>query len=229
MKLNERIIQLTGPDLNWNFESGKPYFNTISYSPYKSRRINVDPFPCSQHNIELLTSHIEKIETAFPVGSCVRYYVFPFEIEGRTNAWASSMEVWDEEGKKKTPIESDIVFSGKRTIIHPAMTKYLVAHEYGHVVDKWIQHCMKKEKETNNDQEDIFHKEYADMRGIPMSVGYGGGRWIDAIVEIIADDFRIIVGKTDIDFYPHSCTHPLESPEVKKFWKAAFKKYSFKG
>lgn len=87
---------------------------------------------------------------------------------------------------------------------------------------------MEIELDSGKDMTTYFHDMYAEMRGIKNKKGYGGGRWTNSIVEIIADDFRIVVGETDPEFYPHKCPHPLGLTEVEEFWQMLHEKYSVK-
>lgn len=217
----------------WPF-SGEPHYKIKRELSGYSRNVKIDPFPCIVHNLDLMRERIEFIEAAFPIGALKRWLVLPYEVTERVNAWASHDYIWsngtDPEkdlAKKKNRLELFVVFSGKRSNIHPAMTRFLVAHEYGHWVDYWITSIMKEENYSND--EEIFRKKYAEIRGIPYvdDENYGGGNYHDSLAEIIADDFRIVVGGTDVDYYQHSCTHPLKDPNVVAYWGELREKYGF--
>jgi hypothetical protein len=223
----QKVIQKSPTDLIWPFK-GEPYIIVNKIADTYNRNVQVDPFPCGVHDKRLVEKFVGRIEQIFPTNAILQWAIIPFETCERTNAWAQSDSIWSAEAsiKQKHKIDCLIVLSGKRPIVHPAMTEYLVAHEYGHIVDYWITACMKEE--TGEREEDVFRKKYAEVRGIEYQSTYGGGRWVDNIMEVIADDFRIIMGKTDPDFYLHSCTHPLSEPRIINYWNELYDKYAIK-
>lgn len=224
----EKVIQKQPGDLIWPF-AGTPYFNVEKISDKYERHVEVDPFPCAVHNMETVCEHVARIESVFPTNELIQWIILPNETTNRTNGWAMKESIWsnDKEIEKKHKVECLIVLSGKRPIVHPSMTNYLVAHEYGHAVDYWITACMREETGAKSSSQP-FHEEYAKMRDVELKTEYGGGRWVDNIMEIIADDFRIIVSKTDQHFYPHSCTHPLKHGLIINYWDQMLEKYSIK-
>jgi hypothetical protein len=227
MNLNDRVISLTDGDLVWQFD-GKPYFSIRTPSQGHGTTVFVDPFPCYSPDRELVVKMVEKVEKAFPIRFPTIYGLLPFEVESRTNGTAYQNHQYNSENESLKigdayPFEGVIVLSGKRIPIHPAMMRYLVAHEYGHVVDYWIQYKRGLGSDTTTDTE------YAKMRGIDTNLKYYGGRtWHNAVGEVIANDFRIIVCGVESEFWPHECcVHPDKSPEAQKFWSDAVKEFSY--
>jgi hypothetical protein len=117
------------------------------------------------------------------------------------------------------PIDPLIIFSGKRIPIHPGMQRYLVAHEYGHVVDYNITYMRKKELNS-------MDEEYAKMRRIEPDQKMGGRKWHTNIGEILVNDFRIICCDIEPEFWPHQVSHPNDTPEVKKYWEEIKTQYA---
>lgn len=226
----KKFLKLDPKEVYWNFQhNSSPYFSIQSLFKSYPDSINIDPFPCSTHNMDLLKKHVTEVESKFKIHAPVRWIILPFETTCHTNATAYHYAIYNDKKpklKERYCFEGFVAMSGKRTIVHPAMTRYLAGHEYGHMVDYWITAQMNKGKEHAN--ENTFRRLYAEMRGLPFGGGYGGGRWIDNIGEIIADDFRIAVAGIDEDFYEHTCTHPLKSKKVIAFWKEMHKKYAVK-
>ena len=108
-----------------------------------------------------------------------------------------------------------IVISGKRIPIMPAMTRYLVSHEYGHLVETAL--VKAKRLDIN---------EYAKMRGCDSrnTEFYGGRTWHKAFGEIFANDFRIIVCDREPEFWPHPVCHPSSDKALIEWWIAQAEK-----
>lgn len=234
--MRSKIIVKKPEELIWPFE-GHPRYN-YNYEFHKyTRSIIVDPFPCTMHDPKLLAEEVEIIEDKFPIGSFLRWIILPHEVESRVNAWAQKDFIYTDDSeeqealKKRHKLDCAIVFSGKRSNIHPAMTKFLVAHEYGHIVDHWITACMKEELDSRDDR--LFEKTWCEFRSVKWKDDndYGGGRYRNSITEMIADEFRIVIGRVDIDIWQHdSIEHPLTNGgiECKNFWNGMKEKYAFK-
>lgn len=230
----EKVTVKNASDLVWPFGGNGPhYLQNLVVSKY-GRQIEVDPFPCTMVDEALVRSKIAEVEQKFPIGALVQWVIIPHEIKERCNAWAQRDWIYADQDnedemliQKKHRIEAFVIMSGKRSNIHPAMTAFLVAHEYGHCVDYWVTSIMKEERQTKD--EDVFRKEYAAMRGVVWNDRnvYGGGNYKDDIMEIIADDFRIVVAGQDADWYQHSVTHPLRDPAVVEYWHKLIEGYSF--
>lgn len=221
------IVVKKPEELIWDFCGEHPYYRVNKLSSDFYEDIKIDPFPCTSHNMEIIKKEVEVVERHFPIGSLLQWIIIPHEFISRSNAYASYEEIWRDERKEKNKLDAWIVFCGKRTNIHPAMTKFLVSHEYGHQVDYWITHCMMEEEKSND--RDIFRKKWAEVRGIEWSndEGYGAGRYHNSITEMIADEFRVVVMDRDTDFWQHDVYKP--DSKGKDFWFEMYEKYKFKG
>lgn len=214
MTLSERIIEIRAADLHWGFNEPAPHWKTRPRLAYIERK-PVDPFPCYPHNRAQVEEAAARVESLFPVRIPPLWYLTEFEDMGRTNGWASANEHWNTKGKERErDIEPYIVLQGKRIPIHPAMTRYLVGHEYGHVVQYFL------ERELGQAENDQFEKEYANLRGLAFRDDYGGGRWHTNTGEIVANDFRIIVARLEVEYWPHpEVEYPTENKAVRDFWE----------
>jgi hypothetical protein len=208
--IEDRVKLVGDNELQFDFDDAGPRFSLKNALLRHPHTVRVDPFPCYSHNYGIVLEEAIKIERAFPLGSKPYYFILPYETTGRVNGWCT-LETVDYE--KKTYVDV-IVLSGKRIPLHPAMTRYLVAHEYGHAVDHFI--CKRKGYKDYGTTE--FDKEYAKMRGIECVDTYGARKWHSNIGEIIANDFRICVGGVERDFWPHDVAHPDTLPKVHLFW-----------
>lgn len=219
MSGNLRVAHLAERDLVWPFR-GEPFWRTRPVLEGNwGRQEKVDPTPCYHHDLGLVTELLEQAAAAFPVGWPVTVHVSRWEDEGRTNGWASID--WAYRGKDEArEAEGIITLQGKRIPLHPAMTRYLVAHEYGHIVDSWL--CHQRDLEANG-----LDEEYAKLRRLPRSwrqhrADYGPGTWHRNVGEFIANDFRVLVAGQESEFWPHpGYPHPDDLPAVAEWWADA--------
>lgn len=154
------------------------------------------------------------MEKCFPLANLPDYYLLPFESVHRTNGWTWEDGIFESnrDARKPKEFESSIILSAKRIPIHPGMARYLVAHEYGHLVD-W---AVARRKGMSGG---AFRQMYIDTYRPDSNMGYGGGRWHANVGELIANDFRICVAKAEPEFWPHpGFMHPSLLPAVLEFW-----------
>jgi hypothetical protein len=193
--------------LCWPFDS-EPYF-IVSGGDYV-RHEKVDPFPGYAHSALLVENMCDDLNEVMPCGGQTDIYLPEWEGQGRTNGHECQQSYYDEKGR----FGATIVLSGKRIPIHPAMTRYLVTHEYGHVVEDWVQFTY-----------GVTNLRYAyckDLRAHEShSKYYGGKTWHAAPGEIFANDFRVVVAQAELDFWPHE---PVPFPydvKIQSFWHKA--------
>lgn len=215
-----RVVELDAGDLIWPFSDQGPHWCAETVIEAYRRVERVDPFPCYTHDVGLVRETLRAAARAFPVGVPVTVHVTPWESLSRTNGWASYQHSY-EDGR---PWEGTVALSGKRTPPHPAVTRYLVAHEYGHIVDYWL--CSQRLDARGN--WGTLDDEYATLRGLER-VTYGGATWHREVGELIANDFRVLVAQVEVDFWPHpGIAHPEDVPNVRAFWGEALASAAWK-
>jgi hypothetical protein len=221
--LSERFHILTTADLTWNMGTGNASYELMPWPEHQWSRhtVGVDPFPAYPHDSELMRQQIEYVEGVFPLHFPVTWYSLAHEKAGRTNGhhYGSRFSNKDPEGKDHDDRRSIICMWGKRTPIHPAMTRYLVAHEYGHAVQEhleWTANVKGSYYELND-----LEQRYAELRGVTEQIKKAsGGTWHADIGELFANDFRILVTRVEMEFWPHpGFARPEELPAIVQFWK----------
>jgi len=219
--LAKRIHVMTDADLDWSFENGNSRAKYRLNTPNQNWGYTcyVDPFPCYSMDRDLVECIAEQVERNFPVPFKPSYFILAHEFDDRCNGMASYNHIYLDGADRPMPIDPIIVFSGKRIPIHPGMQRYLIAHEYGHVVDYNITYMRKEEINA-------MDEEYAKMRGLSLDQKMGGRKWHTNIGEIMVNDFRVLFGNFEPEFWPHPVDHPNNSAVVKKFWDEMHAKYA---
>lgn len=217
--MNDRIFFKTHADINWPFD-GKPNV-LLDTKPY-SRSEEVDPFPCYSHPEALVRAEIAHVEKTLPLPYMPQWFILSHESTCRTNGWATDNKDYaynKEKGESKATLTPYIGMWGKRIPIMPSMTRYLIAHEYSHVVDYNLRHAMGV---------DSLGEEYAKVRGIEENQSYGALNWHNNIAEIFANDVRILIFNREREFWPHNVPHPTNNETYEKimpWFKEKFKEH----
>lgn len=214
------VSELMRDDIVWPFQ-GEPYVRIGS--GFRGHQIKIDPTPAYSHSLALATETLEHVSELFPVPWPVSVYLLPVEDHARTNG-ATYVDV-DYDGPKENDGSykgrvAAITASAKRIPIHPAMTRYLVPHEYGHVVEDWLN-----EQFGHQLYDAAILKAYSEVRGFEgSSREYGAGQWHATTSEVFANDFRVLVCRAETEYWPHPGTpHPSELGRrhpIVKWWAA---------
>jgi hypothetical protein len=206
------FVELTPADVIWPFDQkGEPY--VLVGGGKWPRRTPVDPFPGYAHDIALVRETAARVADVWPLPFPLRVYLLHYEIPSRTNGW-EQMDAGDYSTGKGKDWVCSIALIGKRTPPHPAMTRYLVAHEFAHaVVDALL---LARGEEPGKD---VVVEEYSKRRDLCPSPAYGGGTWHLKAEEVLANDWRILVAGVEVDFWPHpGVPRPEEVPGLREWW-----------
>lgn len=181
-----------------------------------------DPFPAYAHDLAAARAAAEHVAQICPPLYDVEIRLPDREEIGRTNGYSANAYVREYAGGEcvgKSPLGL-IVLSGKRIPPHPAMTRYLVGHEYGHHVC-WMLGALRG---AGHLQDDSWLPEYAQLRALPADEvrHHGaGGTWHDSISEIFACDFRIQALGIEPEYWPHpGIPHPHTVQGLTAWWAA---------
>lgn len=185
-----------------------------------------DPFPGYPHDADVAQGAADLVSACVPPLWDVDCYLADREESSRSNGHSNVHEGGHYEGDEWVKDEPSglIMLSGKRIPPHPALTRYLVGHEYGHNVEYMLNSLRGARHVSSCDD---LEREYAAMRGLPPeSVHHGeGATWHDSCCEILACDFRILACNVEAEFWPHpGIPRPELVPALKGWWDEALGK-----
>lgn len=223
-----QVVEFTREDVHWPFRSygsDLPYVMVGKTAQHRGWRIDVDPFPAYPHDAAVVRETAAQVAAAFPLRFPPTFYVLPHEEPARTNG--SQFEDTDHSAEPdelgRRPLRCGITLPAKRIPIHPAMTRYVVAHEYGHSVEAnlaWLK--QEKGKPDLYAAEQRIQEEYAALRGMDPGTTQAGGTWHAAVQEVFACDFRILVCGVEPEYWPHpGIARPEEVPAIVEWWQRA--------
>jgi len=199
-------------EAQWSFREREPRWGDGTW----------DPFPAYPHDLAVAIEAAAHVQRYCPPLWHVEMYLADREETGRSNGYSNVNQPQhrnDDGTWVKDPPVGLIVLSGKRIPPHPAMTRYLVAHEYGHNLAWMLGHVR-----GANLYDDDLMQDYAAMRALPPDgVHHGsGGRWHDSLHEVFACDFRIHVAGVEPEFWPHpGIARPERVDQLDAWWQQA--------
>lgn len=216
-------------DLRYGYDNKGPHWvaSPALQHSYPIRE-ECDPWgPCYTHDVTLVKKLLGECVAAAPLG-CVPVTVYVSQVEGlaRTNGWSRYDHVYCRDGEVPAwwsgaglkPWEGTIALAGRRVEMHPAVTRYVVAHEYGHLVDaalamaRWPGDASAFSK---------LHDEYRRLRRLERVSHYGAGTHHLEVGEVLANDFRTVVLGREPDFWAHPVTPGWKLKTVRRWWERA--------
>lgn len=196
----------------WSFNALEVH---VSHAGSGAIRVPVDPCPGFAHDLDLVRKELVYLQRVAPLPFPIKVAVMDRELLGRTNAQYHELFDWsDQQTGKRVGV---ILLSGKRLPMHPAMTRYLVAHEYGHAVEDWIRASRGGPKALETD---FRHAYIQTCRPTATNGPYGPEHWPDDAGELFANDFRLQVAGREEEYWPH-LGHERFPAEVTTWWAAA--------
>jgi hypothetical protein len=176
-----------------------------------------DPFPCYPHRRDVAEAVAANAASICPPLWDIDIYLADREETSRTFGYSDLAE--EPEAPRSPGL---ILLDGKRVSQHPAFTRHLIAHEYGHHL-AWMANSLRPGCEQIKHTA-AMEREYAALRGLPeTSLHYGGGgTWHASAFEIMACDARILVLGAEPEHWPHP---GIERPEgmagIRRWWDEA--------
>ncbi len=206
---NWNVRHIEQDDLTWAFRSGGPTWTG------PAGHAELDPCPAYQHGEHLVTETLAHVVEVAPTPWSGTVFICLHEETSRTNGWSSHSTRWDDEAEAWRVEEGVIFLGAKRIPPHPAVTRYVVAHEYGHQVNYMLA-------EQAGVEFGDFAREYGALRGMePSDRNYGAGTWHASPIEVFACDFRLVVAGVETEYWPHP---GVERPgrDVERWWSDHF-------
>lgn len=200
--MHPRVIQ--SPDPHWPFQAARPLLHVGGGR--QPRAVPLHPAPAYPHDAALVEKHLRHLEQCFPLPRPPIVYLPRHDGEGGVGAVTFDGAPLEHEADARgQPL---IILFAKPTPIHPALTRYLLAHEYGHAVADYLGRQHQGNGEPGRR---LMEAEYIELRGLPHAPRvYGPGTWHQDPEEIFANDFRILVAGQEVDFWPHEVPHPTD-------------------
>lgn len=202
-----QIVEKTAADVVWSF-TRPPKFSFGNWAGAE----DIDPTPAYAHDMNLVKFEVGQLDNLIDVPAT--FYVTHFEGTGRTNGWASTSTDYDGDRVNGKYVDKlyYVVLNGKRIPPHPAMTRYLVAHEYGHCIQYWL------ENRWGLNEGDLITAYNKAFRKVEAPAYYGPGTWHLTPGEHFANDFRICGAFKELEFWPHpGVMYP--SMHISQWWQ----------
>jgi hypothetical protein len=213
-----RVPALTVRDLDaltecrWDFRRGPEWIHPHGFP----MGATWDPFPAYAHQYAEAAATAHEVVDACPPLYDITILLADREDEGRTNGWS---HLDKHHGTADGAYQGVIMLAGKRIPPHPAMTRHLVGHEYGHHLE-WMLNLARGAK-TPYDQQ--VTDDYARARHLPATSAHhgDGGTWHDSVHEVMACDFRIHCG-IEPEYWPHpGVSRPEHIAGLARWWADA--------
>jgi hypothetical protein len=203
-------------DATWQFRDGAP----VWHDPVTGYQLaTFDPFPGYPHDQATARTAVAEVVRVWPPAWDITVYLADREDSSRVNGFSQLREPGRYVGDEwvTTAPAGTVVLSGKRIPPHPAMTRYLIAHEYGHHVE-WM---INQRAGARHLRSDDTARRYLTVRHLgDAALHHGdGGRWHSSVHEVLACDFRILVAGVETGFWPHpGIARPEEVPGLEAWW-----------
>jgi hypothetical protein len=202
-------------DLHWGYGEEPTIHPHRHFGDGKAYTVKVEPAPAYAHSAGQVEFLLYECNRLAPVCAPVTVNILHVSDRRGVNGWAQQQ--WEysachtpddcqcETSTGKTRNwDGVIVLSGRTTEIHPAIARYVVPHEYGHLVEDALG-LIRYGHEDTNDPAALLIREWASVRKIPEEVfNLPYGRLTHHLVptEIFANDFRFAIG-FETDWWPH--------------------------
>lgn len=214
------VVRITEKDIVWESSSSydqnpltMPKFN-IHRGDYKAA-VYVDPFPGYSHSASLVHQELAYVASRFPLPVPITVYLPVFDGLNRVNGCCFNGMGYEDDEKKW--INTSIVFYGKRIPLHPGMTRYLMAHEYGHAVQKFLE--IKAGILDEPSAKNPFIDAYCEVRQLEKE--NEKTKWHNSPQEVFANDFRILICRRETEFWPHiGIPRPSQVQGLQEWWLA---------
>ncbi|HWE81443.1 MAG TPA: hypothetical protein VG265_07320 [Gaiellaceae bacterium] len=196
----------------------------------------VEPMPAYGHDVDQVCALLERCHQEAPLCVPVSVNVLKL-VDGRgSNGWAQQRWCYDDDSRfaddeapaqrKYRNWDGVIVLSGKTTEIHPAIARYVVPHEYAHVLEDALGLIRYGDLSEHRSSEALM-REWAEVRGVDdrfFDLEYSVTNHHLQPCEVFANDFRRLIG-AEREWWPHDDVVPalgvLDTSPAGLWWDEA--------
>lgn len=219
-----QVVTVGYEDTHWNYGEKPTIQPRRFFGDGKGYQFKIDPAPAYSHDRALTEELLELCHERAPLCAPVTVTLLEVLDMRQTNGWAQQQF---EHYKCHTPDDCDcdvidvaedgtktkrrtrnwdgiICLNGRTTEIHPAVTRYVTVHEYGHIVEDALG-LIRHDEKGGMDAGARLIREWAKVRRIPESsfeLSYGVRTHHLMPNEIFANDFRHALG-VETEWWPH--------------------------
>jgi len=209
-----QVVSLGFEDIRWGYgddpviEPHKFFGNKRGYST------KIEPAPVYGHDIGRVEFLLDECHRLAPLCAPVSVNVMHVVDRRGSNGWAQQVFDYDchtpERCQCKTSTgktrnwDGVIALSGRTTEIHPAIARYVVPHEYGHIAEDALA-LIRYGHEDTSQPDALLIKEWAKVRRLPeecFRLSYGMTTHHLMPKEVFANDFRHALG-FETEWWPH--------------------------
>jgi hypothetical protein len=235
------VAEIGYSDIRWSYDSDPTVQPRKHFGNGLSHNTKVAPMPAYAHDVAQVRELLEECHEQAPLCAPVTVSVLHLLDARNTNGWAQQQweyyscyspakcecdVIADGEKKRSRNWDGVIVLSGRTTEIHPAIARYVVAHEYGHIVEDALA-LIRHDDGKSADAGRAVLREWAKVRRIPdeaFDLPYGPTTHHLIPSEVFANDFRFMLG-FETEWWPHhDVVPPLGSrgtARAQRWWEAA--------
>jgi hypothetical protein len=230
------VHELGFEEILWSYDSDPSIRPRKFFGDKLGYQTKIDPTPCHGHDLGLIEETLQRCHELAPLCNPVTVSILRLVDRRSSNGWAQQQ--WDSGGcytpddcqcdiieldgettkkKRRRNWDGIIVLSGRLTEIHPAIGRYVVPHEYAHILEDalgLIRH------DGDGDPGRRLLRDWAKARRIPQEafeLSYMPANHHLIPGEVFANDFRYWVAGAETEWWPHHdvCT-PLGARGTKR-------------
>lgn len=237
---SRQVVSLGFEEIKWGYGEEPMMEPRCFFGRGRGYSFKIDPAPVYGHDLGQIEELLEACHADAPLCNPVTVNVLRVSDKRGSNGWAQQnwsyhdchtpddcqCDVELPDGKtRRRNWDGVIALSGRTTEIHPAIARYVVPHEYGHIAEDAL--ALIRHDDGSADPGDALLSEWAKVRRIPQEffeLPYGTTTHHLIPREVFANDFRFALGY-ETEWWPHDeVVPPLGARGTKRaqtWWEEA--------